>query len=148
MEGLTFDGGATYVDAKVDSTFFVSDSFGNTIDIRGETLPSTPKWQLSGDSQYSFAVSDRYKLFIGATARYRSKAVAAFGDVPDFRLPSYSLVDVRAGLEDSSGRWKAQIYGRNIFNKFYLIHVTHNVDTVARTTGMPGTYGISLSYRY
>nr|WP_087575006.1 TonB-dependent receptor [Sphingomonas sp. CDS-1] len=148
MEGLTFDGGATYVDAKVDSTFFVSDSFGNTIDIRGETLPGTPKWQLSGDSQYSFAVSDRYKLFIGATARYRSKAVAAFGDVPDFRLPSYSLVDVRAGLEDSSGRWKAQIYGRNIFNKFYLIHVTHNVDTVARTTGMPATYGISLSYRY
>lgn len=148
VEGFTFDGGATYVDAKVDSTFFVSDSFGGVVNIKGETLPSTPKWQLSGDAQYSFAVSDRHNVFVGGAARYRSKAVAAFGAVPDFRLPSYAIFDLRGGIEDSNGRWKAQIYGRNIFNKFYLIHVTHNVDTVARTTGMPATYGVTLSYRY
>ncbi|PNU03751.1 hypothetical protein A8V01_22610 [Novosphingobium guangzhouense] len=148
IEGLTFDGGATYVDAKVDSSFLTSNSFNSIVDIKGETLPSTPKWQLSGDTQYSFAANDRYNIFVGAAARYRTKAVAAFGGSPEFRLPGYATVDLRAGIEDSSGRWKAQIYGRNVFNKFYLIQATHNVDTIARTAGMPATYGINLTYRY
>lgn len=148
VEGLTLNGGATYVKSRVDRTFLTNDPLAAVVDIKGEAFPSTPKWQLSSDAEYEFPISANIDGFLGGNVRYRSKAVTAFGDLPEFRLPGYALVDLRAGIASPDERWRVQVWGRNVFNKFYLIHVSHVVDTVARTTGMPATYGITFSYRY
>lgn len=148
VDGLTFNGGATYVDSRVDRSFLANDPYAAVVDIKGEPFPSTPKWQLNGDLDYRFALTGKLDLSLGGNVRYRSRSVAAFGGAPEFALPGYAVLDLRVGIESPDSGWKFQLWGRNVTNKFYVTTVTHVVDTVARTTGMPATYGATLSYSY
>lgn len=145
---LTLNFGGAYIDSRVDRSLIFNNPLAQTIDVKGEQFPNTPKWQLVANAEYKFRLSGDLTGFVGSNARYRSKSSAAFGDVPAFTLPSYALVDLRAGVESKGGKWRAEVWGRNVFNKFYLINVSKVVDTTARTAGMPATYGMSVSYRY
>jgi outer membrane receptor protein involved in Fe transport len=62
------------------------------------------------------------------------------------KVPAYALVDLRAGLME--GPWMVQIWGRNVFDKWYWASSNHVNDVLLRYTGMPATYGISFSYRW
>lgn len=145
IEGLRLNGGVTYVDTKVKSSSIVRDPFGVNIDINGYRFPSTPKWQASGGAEYTFPLSDAVNGFVGASLTYRSSTPLTFGGGAEFVAPAYTLVDLRAGVETPDGKWRGEVWGRNIFNKFYLTNTTHIIDTVARITGTPATYGIRIS---
>lgn len=147
VEGLTLSTGATYVDSRVKRGS-AYDPLGNLINIAGEAFPITPKWQLTGDAEYGFAVSSGLDAYVGASFNHHSSAPSAFGGDADFTLPAYTLVDLRVGIKSENGRWSAQLWGRNIFNEFYLTNVSKVVDTVARNTGRPATYGVKMSFRY
>lgn len=147
-KALTVNVGATYVDAKVDGSFFVADPLSRNVDVDGERLPTTPKWTIIADIEYRIPMSDRYEAYLGVSPRYRSRSVAAFGGDPTFEIPSYTVLDLRAGVEFGDGRWRAELFGRNVTDKFYLVTVTRVLDTVNRLTGMPATYGATLSFRY
>jgi outer membrane receptor protein involved in Fe transport len=86
--------------------------------------------------------------YVGVSGRYRTDTQATFGDSAYFRIPAYGLIDLRAGIQTDNGHWRAEIWGRNVTDQFYVTNVSHVVDTVARITGMPATYGFTLSYRY
>ena len=148
IEGLTFNGGVTHVDSKVRRSYVTADPFSNPIDIKGYPFPITPKWQASGDAEYEFPVSDALKAYVGTNITYRSSTPATFGGGPQFTLPDYTLVDLRAGIQDATGKWRAEIWGRNVFDTFYAINAHHIVDTVNRITGRPATYGITVSFHY
>ncbi|HKX23475.1 MAG TPA: TonB-dependent receptor [Rhizorhapis sp.] len=148
VEGLALNGSATYVNSKVRGDYITRDPFSVPININGFAFPNTPKWQLTGDAEYSFPVSAGLKAFVGSNVSYRSSSPATFGGGDEFILPNYTLVDLRAGVESADGRWSAQIWGRNVFDKFYTINAAHVIDTVTRVAGKPATYGIKLSYKY
>lgn len=148
VHGLKFNVGGTYVDSKVDKSFPTTDPFNRPIDIKGEHFPNTPKWQIVGDAQYDFPLAGSLNGFVGGNISYRSSSFAAFGEAPLYALESYTLVDLRAGVESADGRWRAQVWGRNITNEYYGIHVSHVIDTVNRTAGMPATYGFTVGFRY
>ena len=145
---LTLNGGATYVHSRVDSSFLTNDPFAVVVDVRGEQLPITPEWQLNGDVDYRRELTNAFGLAVGGNVRYQSSSPAAFGDAPGFRIPGYAIVDLRAGIEANDGRWRAQLWGRNIFNKFYINSITHVTDTVARTVGIGATYGATVGHRF
>ena len=147
VEGLTLNASATYVDSKV-KVGMAYDPYANLIDVAGQAFPITPKWQLMADADYRFPVSSGLVAFAGANVSYRSRTTSAFGGDADFVLPSYTLVDLRAGIEAENGRWGIQIWGRNVFDQFYATNVSHVIDTVARTTGRPATYGVRVNFRY
>lgn len=146
--GLTARLGGTYLETKVDSSFVTTSPFGVPVNIKGSQFPSTPKWQLTGDLQYDFDLTDNLTAYIGADARYRSRSAAAFGGGPVFTLPSYGVLDLRAGIESPNNKWRVEAWGRNVTDRFYLVNVTHVVDTVARLTGMAPTYGVTVGYRF
>lgn len=148
VSGLTINASATYVDSKVRGSYVTRDPFSTPIDIAGYAFPNSPKWQTTTDIEYAFPLGGSLQGVFGGNVSYRSHTTATFGGGSEFRIPSYALVDLRAGVESADGRWSAQIYGRNIFNQFYTTNVSHVVDTVSRVTGRPATYGIRLSYRY
>ncbi|MFB0875835.1 MULTISPECIES: TonB-dependent receptor [unclassified Sphingobium] len=148
VRALTLSGGATYVDTRVDAHFLANDPFANPVDLKGEQFPNTPKWQLNGDAQYDFPLGDALEGYVGGSVRYRSDSYAAFGRQPAFELPGYAIVDLRAGIQSATGRWRAEIWGRNVTDKYYATSVTHVLDTVARLTGMPATYGATFTVRY
>ncbi len=61
-------------------------------------------------------------------------------------IPSYALVDLRAGVE--GGAWTAQAWVRNAADKHYWTSSLHVNDVLLRYTGMPRTFGVTVSYRY
>lgn len=145
-EGLTTSLSATYVKSRVTSHYMTPDKLGAVVDIFGETFPSTPEWQLSGNVEYRFPLSASLEAFVGANASYQSASKSSFGQNRIFFIGGYGLLDLRAGVE--SGNWRAEIWGRNVTNQFYVTNVAKMTDTVARMTGMPATYGITLKYKF
>ena len=148
IEDLRLTAGAAYVDSRVDQSFISQDPYGKVLDIRGEASPDTPKWHFVGDTEYQHRVTDRLSAFVGGDVSHRTASFAAFGENPAFEIHGYSLVDLRTGIETADGRWRVQLWGRNVLNKYYLQNVSRFVDSVASTTGMPATYGVSIHARF
>lgn len=148
IDGLRISASGTYIDSKVTSSFVNPDPFGNSIDFKGEPFPNTPKWQISADAEYKWALSRRVNAFLGGNLYHQSHANSAFGELPLLDTKAYTLLDLHAGIETADGRWRGTIWGRNVTNTYYWSSVTHVQDTVVRYTGMPATYGVSLSFRY
>jgi len=148
VNGLKLMFAGTYIKSKVKSSFVNYDAMGDAFNFKGEAFPYTPKWQLNGDAEYDFAVNENLSANIGASASYRSKTSAAFGNLPLFDINGYALVDLRAGVETTDNKWRAGIFVRNVFNKYYWNNTAKILDTIVRYAGTPRTIGINLSYRY
>ena len=145
VSSLTLTAGGTYVDSRVTDNFTTNDPLNNQIDIQGEAFPNTPRWLFMGDIEYDFHLTNGIAAYVGANDSYKGSSYAAFGEVLLYTLHSYSLLDLRAGI--NTGNWRVEIWGHNVTDKFYAETVTHVVDTVARVVGMPATYGITVGYR-
>jgi outer membrane receptor protein involved in Fe transport len=148
LSGLRITTGASYIDSRVDDSIIAPDPFGNSIDLKGEAFPNAPKWQFISDAEYEFAVSGGLSMFVGGDAKYRTSTNAAFGDRVETEIPAYALVDLRGGIQRKDGVWRVELWGRNVFNRYYLLNVSHVTDSVARTTGLPATYGITVFARF
>ncbi len=148
VAGLTLTAAGTYLDSRVTGSFVTIDTFGVASDFNGNAFPFTPKWQLVFDSNYRFPVSERTNVVLGANASYRSSTVSGFGGNSLLDIDAYWLVDARAGLEFSGGKYRIQAFGKNITNQYYWTNATRSVDNVRRYAGMPVTYGVQVSVRY
>ena len=151
VRALRFSGAVTYVDSEIKShgprVGLPFDPFSNVVDFRGEAFPNTPKWSLLGDIEYDFMLNDKLNAYVGGGANYRSRTNALLGDAPLLDIEAYTLVDLRAGIETSDGKWRFQVFGRNIFNTTYPVNITHGVDTVSSFSGMGATYGATIGLR-
>ena len=149
VEGLRMTGGVSHVLSRVkeDPSLAIT-PLGTPTTFVGQAFPNTPKWQFVGDAEYGLPVSGNVSIFIGGGVSARSKSNANFGNLPQFILPSYALIDLRAGAESADGKWRAQLYGRNITNKWYWQNVFITTDALAKAPAMGATYGLALTYRY
>jgi outer membrane receptor protein involved in Fe transport len=148
LEGLRLRLGGTYIKSKVSQSYLTPDPVGRVVDIEGEAFPNAPRWQVVSDAEYSAPVSAGLKGYLGGNLSYRSSSNAAFGENPTFRLRPYALVDLRVGLGSADDRWTAELWGRNVFNRFYWTNVNYAVDSISRAPGMPGTYGVTVRTRF
>lgn len=175
--GLTLGGSVTYLDSKVrtkNGTHFVGPSaYGRSCgttaapaqcDFTGSELPFTPKWSYSLSADYRHQIGDGSDFFVGADLRGQSSSVstlngrsiqfrnllndrhAPFINLP-FVIPGYSVVDARAGYEFGDRHYKVMVWGKNVFNKYYVTNAAHYLDTTVRFTGQPATYGITFSVK-
>ncbi len=148
MEGLQISAGINYIDTEVRGDFNTPDPLGDIYNINGEEFPMAPQWQFNGDIEYRFPVGGSLDAFVGVSPRYQSSTKSAFGTNPLIGVDSYTLLDVRAGIETEDGIWRLEAYGRNVTDEYYWTQVTREIDAVTRLAGMPATYGIRLSYRH
>ena len=63
----------------------------------------------------------------------------------DLPINERALLDLRAGIEFDN--WRIWAWGLNVTDKHYWNQVAHVNDVLLRFTGMPATYGLSVSYR-
>lgn len=149
VRGLRLTGGGTYVFSKVDNSFVNFTPYGTAVDFKGERFPYTPRWQGSLDVDYQIPLNAQFTATLGGNVQYQSGQTTAFGNLPLFRVPSYALLDLRAGVETADGNWRGQIWGRNVTNKFYYTSVAYAPsDATVRSAGRPATYGVSISHRF
>jgi iron complex outermembrane receptor protein len=149
VRGLNFNLGGTYIDSKILGNFVNYNALGVLAPLSGYAFPLTPKWQVVGDVQYEFPVSERMHAFIGGAMNYQGSTNGGLGGLALFYMPSYTLFDARIGVKSPDEKWRATFSVQNLTDKFYTTLVNLPLpDAVIRYTGRPRTWGISLSYRY
>ena len=153
-KGLRIAAGATYLNTKVIGPALVASPFGALIDAQGERLPSAPEWQAQVDAEYDFPITATLAGFVGGAVSGRSSTDAALGSRTGppgtqnfFQINGYALLDLRAGVEIGKN-YRVEVWGKNVTNTGYWNNVVHIYDTYGRITGMPATYGMSLSARF
>lgn len=146
VDGLTATLSGTYVKSRIDE-FTGYNGTGVFADYSGSAFPFTPKWQVGGDVQYKWPVNDRWNAVVGTNVNYNSATNSTFGDPAILAINARTLVDLRAGVETEDGKFRVQLWGRNVFDKYYW-NSTFQADTAWRMAGRPATYGISVGWRY
>lgn len=172
--GLTLTAALTYLDSKVRTDngvpFVGPTAYGNSCtvngapgpcDFTGSELPFTPEWAYSLGASYRADLGEG-TLILGADLRGQSSSISTlngrsieFRNLPNdrnadfvdqpFVIPSYAVVDARIGYEFGDGRYRIMAWGKNVFDEYYVTNAAHYLDTTVRFTGMPATYGITLS---
>jgi iron complex outermembrane receptor protein len=147
LKGLQLTAAATYLQAKVIE-FVGTNADGIRQDYAGSAVPYSPKWSTNATADYTWSISSNLVASLGLTATQRSLSYATVGPTPIDRIDPYTLVDARASVRTEDGKYRIEVYGKNITNRFYWDNVSHPYDTVVRYAGMPETWGITFSTRF
>ncbi len=155
--GLSLSANAAYTNARL--TEDLPPIVGVISGFKGDQLPFTPKFSAALNADYSWPLSSGIGASVGASARHLSKQTATYdadyveANGGQRRIPSYRVIDLRAGLDfgqfsldayvqnlgSSAGRTSTE--GTTVFGPFPL-----NPDG-AMNTGIirPRTIGLSLT---
>jgi outer membrane receptor protein involved in Fe transport len=151
IPGWTAAVNATFVKSRIDS-FNNDRSYDDftlvTHNFAGESLPNTPQVLANADIQYEWNLSADYSAFVGANVNYESATHNGFGEYAIVKIDPYALLDLRAGVESIDQRWRVSLWGHNVTDKYYWINQLRIGDTITKVTGMPITYGATLTYRF
>jgi len=160
ITGLTVGADLTYLDAKLDQTNNIPSLLASVLNDpnsatsngsytfytakNGNPIPYTSQWNIGANVNYAFPIED-HGAFVGGQVTYRSWTTSSIGDEAVFRIPGYTVIDLQTGMDFADGRYRVMLWGKNIFNTFYVTNVARYTDGIQRFVGMPATYGITLS---
>lgn len=85
--------------------------------VAGERLPNTARLSVALQADYDFKISG-HPAYFGATLRYTGDRLSSFRanpGIPQYRLPAYTTVDLRGGVQ--VGRFNLGLFVRNLTNK-------------------------------
>lgn len=170
MEGLFIHPSISYADSETKGDFRNFDSFtgpanGVTKDFSGQDFPTAPELTANIDIQYEWLIGGDWLAFIGVNGNYQDETRAFFRDecnepgTPCTRddgpgilfaddeliINERWIVDARVGIENE--QWRIWLWARNLMDRHYWNNERAVNDVMVRVTGMPRTYGLTLSYR-
>ena len=145
--GFSIAASGTYMDAKVDryidlsglSDFYVIDR-----DLRGNRLPSAPK--------FSFTVSPEFETPLSGDWRLRARADVSYTGALYFDAQNLLRQDARTlvntFLSVERDHFEVGLFARNLFDKRY--HTSGNLSTLGpfMTTAAPRVIGVKAAVRY
>lgn len=146
-ERLTIDASVTYVKTEIDE-FIGFDARANFGDHAGTPFPFSPERQSVTHIDYDIPLPHSMMAFVGGTVTSNSETYSGVGAVDLMRIDSFTLVDLRAGLELRNGRYRVWAWGKNVTDEYYWSNVFANGNAVARFVGQPEAYGLSLSAQF
>ena len=146
IDALTVLGTFGYINARL-----VADS-PDLGGVAGERLPDTPKVTAALSGDYSFPLG-QVQGFAGATYRFVGERFASFDNnpgIPQYRLPSYSTLDLRTGINLRANRF--ELYVKNVTDRMGEL----NASTEGSLAGgpaqvtliQPRTVGLSFSTKF
>ncbi len=125
------------------------------LNFKGQKFPFAPEVSLIGDAQYEFSLTDSLSAFLGLSVTYNSETSSQLDNTTTkfvtadhrFDIDSYTLIDVRAGIETADGKWRVMAYCYNCNDEFYWTNIQNNPASISRFVGMPQNYGVRVSWR-
>ncbi len=159
---FTVSAAYTYLDAKIDRYTGVDAGGTPGVVFDGTRIPFTPKHQVGVNLDYEQPLAGSLVGFVGASVNHRSDTISVVGGdrtpaavtavapgvTKVYGIDGYTLVDGQLGIKDEDGRWRAFLWGKNIFNEYYWSNVVSGYDTVTRFAGMPATYGVTVAVNF
>jgi len=119
------------------------------VDLSGTNVPFAPKFTGQVSVNYEEPIREGLVLFAYANQTWRSStfqhALSQYG-----RQDAYGLTHAGLGLKSADGRWSANVWARNLFDKKYAAAfgtASANTPYIA-ILGEPRTFGLTLTGRY
>ena len=147
IPGLRLSAAATYL-AAVITQFEGTNADGIRANYAGTAVPYSPKWSTNVGADYGWDLSEKYTASVGGTVVQRTVSYATVGPTSIDTIDPYALLNLRAAVATKDGKYRLELWGKNVTNKFYWDNVSHPYDTVVRYTGMPVTYGLTFSSHF
>jgi iron complex outermembrane receptor protein len=148
---LTVGGSVNYTNARFTDN--IVEVVGNPA-AEFDTYPDTPKWSGVLYADVEFPVSSRLTAnlrgdlysqshtFFSSTAK--SLTIGA-------RIPSYTLVNLRAGISDDVAGWSLAAVAKNVFDKTYFTGGVGFANIFSLNTAVPGeprTWLLEARYKF
>lgn len=146
LTGLSFDVNGAYTDAKLTDATPVS--FGG---LPGDRLPLSPRFASNVSADYEHPISMGVTGFAGLDWRYNGNRLSSFqyGGGRQ-KLPSYSLVDLRAGLKFKG--YTLTAYVKNVGDTRAISQTSaeslNGVDAISASILTPRTIGMNLAAKF
>jgi iron complex outermembrane receptor protein len=149
---VTIGVNAGYLNAKY-KTFAVSNS---TVllpfDASGETMPNSPKWQLSFTGDLDRPINDRFRLVGDVLVSHLSSIIflqsALPGVLPEPSQPGYWLTNLRVGVRTMDDRYGFAIFANNLFDEGYVTYGSSNALGNELTWGNPRIVGAEVTAKW
>lgn len=161
IEGLSAHVAGTYLQSKIKTYNGVVgrsvDPATNlfvpvTADYSGVELAFAPKFQITGTIDYEQPVSQNLIGSIGVNVNAQTKSYAllalAEADKENYAINGRAIFGATMGLRSNDGRYALSIWGKNIFNKYYVTNSVLGYDNQIRYAGRPAEYGVSFSFKF
>ena len=117
---------------------------------RGNRIPYVPKVTGSFEGEYGWNIQQQWRGYARASATYVGESFSEFrpDNIYNRRLPAYTLVSGRIGVENDVSGWGLYAYVNNLFDRVALTSATANAISVGQTlvtSAAPRTIGFNVS---
>lgn len=128
------------------------DYFGNPIYTgrKGDKLPGSATESFSFSADFNYPVNNNINMFASASYRYVGDRLNDFNEdlVTGIKLPSYSLVDLRLGMNLSNGL-TFSLFVNNLMDEAIIFNIDYQGQFFQSVpTNRPRTIGLNLSYNF
>lgn len=158
VEGLSFNGSASVLDAKFDSfpgaQCYPTQATGGcsltvqTFDAAGLNLPNAPKFTATVQGKYEFQTSGSTKPFIEANWYYRSSVKPQTAETPGATIPRVHLIGASFGAQLGENV-RLSLFCRNCTNQHLPVSIsTEPGDASARNNRGQATPKLTLVSTY
>lgn len=115
---------------------------------KGNEPPVTPPVSASATIDFSYPLSDDMEFFFFNETNYRDTYYASQLNL-EFEEQDYLMVNARAGIRSTNGKWSAGVYGRNLLDEDIFSFLADFPPVVSvGWMAPPRTYGFELLYEF
>ena len=147
-ENWSLQAAGSYTDSHL-----ISSPYAFFKDNVGERLPYVPYFSYSWNLRYEHPLSNTLRGYAQFDLAHKGDMwddlhVAGSNGFPRMLQPSYTIMNLRFGLNPEGGQWLAEFYITNLADKNAIIYTNTGNFDLRETTNEPRVYGLRLNYRF
>lgn len=152
LNGLNINFAAAWLDSEIKEWDAVDGALSVwpnvvTFDASGSTLPQAPELSYNGLVNYRWPFRADMYLEIGGDFAYKNSTSGGTNEEV-FATEDYTIYNARFAVGAADGKWRAQLWSRNITDEYYYLSAFSADGPYVRMAGMPRTIGVTLEYNY
>ncbi|MDB6007938.1 MAG: hypothetical protein JWL65_188 [Gammaproteobacteria bacterium] len=119
----------------------------------GERLPFVPYFSYSWNIRYDQPLNKDLRGYAQLDMAHKGDMwddlhVSGANGFPRILQPSYSILNLRFGLNPEAGHWLGEFYITNLTNKNAILYTNTGNFDLRQTVNEPRVYGLRLNYRF
>jgi outer membrane receptor protein involved in Fe transport len=147
-ENWSVQAAGSYTDSHLVGTSYAT--FEQNV---GERLPFVPYFSYSWNLRYDQPLSKDLRGYAQLDMAHKGDMwddlhVSGSNGFPRILQPSYSILNLRFGLNPNGGQWLGEFYITNLTNKNAILYTNTGNFDLRQTVNEPRVYGLRLNYRF
>jgi iron complex outermembrane recepter protein len=144
-QGLQFNFGAGYLDAKFDRV-----DPGSLV-AKGNSLVDSPEWSLNAAIDYRYPLANDSAITARVDWAYRSRTEKDAVNSPLLSQPAYHLMNARLGFSAPEDQWNVSAFVNNLTNERYIANGfadRPNFGFSSAIFNRPREWGLSATFNF